>query len=256
MKTALLGFALCTLFSSCQAQKTDSRKPEDPSKKAAKTMVLVELFTSEGCSSCPPADKALAYLAKQPLEDVEIVPLALHVDYWDNEAWRDQFSSHEYTQRQEDYARTFKISSTYTPEMVVDGQAEFVGSNLEKGTKAIGEASKAQKGQIVAAVDKNKLSIKAVDLPDHEKATVFLAVTENNIVSNVSGGENGGSRLEHSSVVRRLTPIGTVEGGAAKFDVVANLEFDAAWKAENLNIIVFVQENKGRKIIAIGKAAR
>jgi hypothetical protein len=189
MKAALLAFAVCTLFSSCQAQKADSPKRDDPSKKAAKTMVLVELFTSEGCSSCPPADKALAYLAKQPLEDVEIVPLALHVDYWDSAAWRDEFSSHEYTQRQENYARTFRIGSTYTPEMVVDGQAEFVGSDLGKGTKVIGEASKTQKGHVEATVDKNKLSIKVLDLPGHEKATIFMAVTENNIVSNVRGGE-------------------------------------------------------------------
>src|SRR5215212_735890 len=90
--------------------------------------VLVELFTSEGCSSCPPADRNLAFLEnQQPVTKAEIVTLAFHVDYWDRLGWKDRFSSPLFSRRQEDYAQAFKLDSNYTPQMIVDGKTEFVG---------------------------------------------------------------------------------------------------------------------------------
>jgi hypothetical protein len=256
MKIATLAFVLCGFFSSCSAQKAENTGPDGLVKTGVKPVVLVELFTSEGCSSCPPADKALAFLAKQELPDAEIVTLALHVDYWDSPAWRDKFSSHAYSGRQEEYSRRFKLGSNYTPQMVVDGQTEFVGSDLRKATEAIGQALKAKKGRIDVVSDKGKLSIKVADLPGHEKASVFVAISEDGLVSNVGGGENDGSRLEHWSVVRKLTEAGKIEAGAESSNLGADLKLDQDWKMENLNFVVFVQEDKSRKIIAVGKAVR
>lgn len=256
MRSGLILFALCVFFTSCSAQKAETPKPLNLDKNAPKPVVLVELFTSEGCSSCPPADKALTYLSKQEITDVEIVTLALHVDYWDGPDWRDKFSSRSYTERQEEYERILKAGSTYTPQMVVDGQTEFVGSDLRKATAALAEAVKVEKGRVAAAIDKNKLTIGVSGLPGHEKATVYLAISEDGLVSNVQGGENLGSRLEHTSVVRKLSEVGSIDAGASRSDLSAEVKLDPEWKAENLNYVVFVQEDKSRKIIAVGKAAR
>jgi hypothetical protein len=247
---------VCLFFASCSAQKGEQAEPASPQINGVKPIVLVELFTSEGCSSCPPADQALAYLAMQELADVELVTLALHVDYWDSRAWRDKFSSHAYTERQQEYARRFRIGSTYTPQMVVDGQTEFVGSDLRKATAAIGQVVKAQKGRIEAVFDGRNLSIKITDLPQHDKASVYIAVTESELVSDVKGGENDGRRIEHSSVVRSLTQVGSIDAKNGSSDLTTDVKIDPAWKTGNLKIIVFVQEDKSRKIIAVGKAAK
>jgi hypothetical protein len=255
MRFALILVLLCLFFASCSAQKTEGPKPAAKGA-AGKPVVLVELFTSEGCSSCPPADEALTYLSKLEMADVEIVTLAFHVDYWDGPAWRDRFSSHSYTERQEEYAKRLKIDSTYTPQMVVDGQREFVGSDLRKATAAFAEEVKVQKGSVTAVLAKEKVKISVSGLPDHEKATVYLAIAEDGLFSKVSGGENAGNQLEHTSVARQLTAIGTIEGGAGKADFSTDIKLDQEWKPENLNYIVIVQEDKSRKVIAVGKAAK
>ncbi len=117
-----------------------------------KPPVLVELFTSEGCSSCPPADRVLIRLEKeQPNKEAEIITLALHVDYWDRLGWKDEFSSPLFSQRQTVYAQRLNLDSTYTPQMIVDGRIQFVGSNLGEAGKAITEAAKSPKANIEAA---------------------------------------------------------------------------------------------------------
>ncbi len=139
-----------------------------------KVPVLVELFTSEGCSSCPPADRVLAQLEKErTTADAEIITLALHVDYWNYLGWKDEFSSSVYSQRQNGYAEKFNLDSIYTPQMVVDGQNQFVGSNLGTAQKAISEAAKSQKANIeissVADLKNPKLKVNISDLPAHDK---------------------------------------------------------------------------------------
>ena len=105
---------------------------------ATPTAVVVELFTSEGCSSCPPADALLQSLVDaQPIDGAQIIGLGHHVDYWDRLGWRDKFSSGASTARQQRYARTFNVDSIYTPQMVVDGRDEFVGSNRSAAWQAI-----------------------------------------------------------------------------------------------------------------------
>ncbi len=111
-----------------------------------RTPVLVELFTSEGCSSCPPADALLMKLeAGQPIDGVEIIALGEHVDYWDQLGWHDRFSSRQYTQRQNGYGNRFSLQGVYTPQMVVDGTQEFVGNDANRATRAINQAAKSAK---------------------------------------------------------------------------------------------------------------
>jgi hypothetical protein len=146
----------------------------------------------------------------------EIITLSLHVDYWNRLGWRDEFSSPLFSQRQTVYAQKIKLDSTYTPQMIVDGRIQFVGSNLGDASKAILEAAKTPKAKIETVLDGDVLKIKISDAPKHEDASVYLAVAENNLASNVKRGENAGKNLAHTSVVRELRPIGKLE---AKSDV-------------------------------------
>src|ERR1035438_2510664 len=112
---------------------------------SSRAPILVELFTSEGCSSCPPADRLLQRL------DSEAIVLSEHVDYWDHQGWKDRFSSHAFTVRQELYARLFGLDSSYTPEMVIDGAAEFNGSDSARAAQEIAKAARRPKAQVVLA---------------------------------------------------------------------------------------------------------
>ena len=221
-----------------------------------KPSVLVELFTSEGCSSCPPADQVLTLLGHEPaVPNVNIITLGFHVDYWDSRSWRDRFSSNLFTQRQQAYARGFKIDSTYTPQMVVDGSRELVGSNSGGAVDAIGKLAAQPKGAVAVTLDGGQLHIKVSGLPEHADSTVYLAVAEDKLASSVNGGENAGNKLEHSSVVRQLTSIGTVPAKQAALNIDQNLPTDAAWKRENLKYVVFVQDNTTLKIVAVAQTS-
>src|SRR5438105_14096950 len=128
----------------------------------AETPVLVELVTSEGCSSCPPADQLLAKLeSQQPVAGVRIVALSEHVDYWDRLGWRDPFSSAQFTGRQQEYSQMFHDSGPYTPEMVVDGVAGFVGNQSTDAVKTITQAARAAKANMRVAAADGKISIQA-----------------------------------------------------------------------------------------------
>src|SRR5581483_8973602 len=131
----------------------------------ADTPVLVELFTSEGCSSCPPADQLLAKLeSQQPVSGVHIIALSEHVDYWDRLGWRDPFSSAQFSQRQQVYSQVLRDSGPYTPEMVVDGATGFVGSESREALQAIATAARAQKAVVQISGGAGKLTIQVQDV--------------------------------------------------------------------------------------------
>jgi hypothetical protein len=184
---------------------------------------------------------------------VEIITLALHVDYWNRLGWRDEFSSPLYSQRQTVYAQKLKLDSAYTPQMIVDGRIQFVGSNLGEASKAILEAAKSPKANIETSLDGDVLKIKITGAPKHEDASVFLAVAENNLASNVKSGENAGKNLAHTSVVRDLRPIGKLEAKSEAFEQQTTVARNPQWNAENTSYVVFVQENESRKIIGTAK---
>lgn len=221
---------------------------------AVKQPVLVELYTSEGCFSCPPADKLLSFLNKeQPFAQADVITLELHVDYWDSHGWKDEFSSAIFSRRQDLYARALRINSTYTPQMIVDGRAEFIGSNLSKAQKAILDATKTPKAKIELARQKDSLKINISDMPEHQNATVFLAIAEDNLASNVRGGENSGKKLEHTSVVRELKSLGMLTPEQKNLEIEIILQTQPNWKTENLKLVVFVQENASRKILGVNR---
>lgn len=222
--------------------------------------VVVELFTSEGCSSCPPADRLLAQLdAEQPVPGTEIIALGWHVDYWNQLGWADVFSSAEFTARQHDYAEAFGTSGVYTPQMVVDGVTEFIGSDAAQARRSIARAALAPKAEVhlsrvAASAGDVRVSVRVEQLAaaqSSEKADVFLVVTENHLGSNVLRGENAGRRLEHRAVVRRVLRLGTVDPKRpAEFSTETSIPLARDWKPEHLRAAVFVQEQRSRRILA------
>src|SRR5947209_6841237 len=184
--------------------------------------VIVELFTSESCSSCPPADALLSRLEdKQPIEGAEIIALEEHVDYWNNLGWKDVFSSHEYTERQQNYTEVLGAGSLYTPEIVVDGNKGMIGNREGEVFAAIKEAAQQPKLEIHVsqespAAEQNKLRFNvSTEAFRHEsragRVDVWMAVTERRLQSDVKSGENGGRVLHHASVVRSLHIIGSAD---------------------------------------------
>ncbi len=220
--------------------------------------VLVELFTSEGCSSCPPADALLTKLDhEQRLGNAEIIALEEHVDYWDQQGWRDPFSSAQWTERQQGYAAAFRNDGVYTPQMVVDGRAEFVGSSQSRARSAIAEAVREPKAEVTLTSGPSsdvrvKVSITVEMLPAQEskKTQIWLAVTETGLHSNVSRGENAGEDLHHAAVVRSLRKVGeTAPNRDAVYSGEHDVQLDSTWKKENLRVVVFVQDAKTRHIL-------
>lgn len=237
------------------AENTEDAPPPVVNEMA--TPVLVELFTSEGCSSCPSADRVLLTIARDTgVSKARVITLAFHVDYWNYLGWKDRFSTAEFTRRQEAYARQFKLDSTYTPQMVVDGSSEFVGSNRPNAIDAISENALQPKAALDLAFAENKLSANISGLPSHSDATVYLAVAESKLFTKVGGGENSGSTLEHASVVRSLTPIGKISTRENSLRTEQMIPTNREWKNENVKFVVFVQENSTLKVLAVNEIGR
>jgi hypothetical protein len=245
-----IGLFLVSRHANSQNEPVNAKLPIRP--------VVVELFTSEGCSSCPPADALLAKLDReQRLGNAEIIALEEHVDYWDHLGWRDPFSSAQWTERQQDYAASFRNEGIYTPQMVVDGRAEFVGNSETRARSAIVEAVREPKAEITlsgrhAPNGKAQVSIavKMLPPPESQRAQVWLAVTESGLHSNVSRGENAGEDLHHAAVVRSLRKVGDAAlNQEAAYSGEQDVQLDPGWKKENLRVVAFVQEAKTRHIL-------
>ena len=186
----------------------------------SRTPILIELFTSEGCSSCPPADALLERLDRaQPAQGAELIVLSEHVDYWDDIGWKDPYSSHEYSERQSAYAGRLGLNSIYTPQMVVDGHIEFVGSDERRAAQAIANATKAAKTPVtissVRLSDEKTISLHLETGPlassiEGNSAEVLIATADDSDESHVSRGENAGRTLRHVAVLRNLVRVGTV----------------------------------------------
>ena len=214
------------------------------------TPVLAELFTSEGCSSCPPADALLARLEKeQPVPGIETIVLSQHVDYWDQLGWRDPFSNALFTRRQGNYARTIGAAGNYTPQMVVDGKVEFVGSDTRRALSAIAEAGKLAKTPLkLTSVNRQPgswtvhIDIDAVP----EASEVLVALVEPHAMSQVARGENGGRELHHAAVVRTLFSAGAAaKGSPFSKDVVLKTT------APHQRAVVFLQARNQGPVLGV-----
>ncbi|HEY2153295.1 MAG TPA: DUF1223 domain-containing protein [Vicinamibacterales bacterium] len=227
-------------------------------------VVMVELFTSEGCSSCPPADEVLTKLmSTQPIPGVIVVGLGEHVDYWDRLGWRDPFSSASLTSRQSQYgANVFRTGSVYTPQMVIDGRLEGVGSDFGTIRKAVLEAAKVPKAALMLSArrDNDGVSIDLhVERPANvalkEPADVTVAITEDRLVTEVRRGENRGRTLRHTAVVRSLMTVGALTPADSTLTKSVSSALEHEWKPENLRIVAFVQERQSRRVVGVGAVA-
>lgn len=226
-----------------------NKTAENARRVAAKPTVLVELFTSQGCPTCPPADRLLSLLnKKQPVAEADIITLSLHVDYWDSPGWKDEFSSPLFSRRQDIYSAQLG-SENYTPQMVVDGQAAFIGSRSDKAEKAIRAAVKAPKAKIELALNQDKLKIKITDTPAHENATIFLAIAEDDLRSSAEAGVGSGRRHAYTSVVRELKSLAMLTAQQTTLESEHIVTLQPVWKKENLKFVVFIQENKTRRML-------
>ena len=210
----------------------------------SRVSVLVELFTSEGCSSCPPADAALRRLLRdQPVPGARIIALAEHVDYWDDHGWRDPFSSPSFTQRQEAYASRLPSGSVYTPQLVVGGAVHLVGSKEDEARTAIVAAATEPGGEVSASAvpeDDAMLQVTA-RWPAGIEAEVLVALVQDRAISRVERGENAGRTLEHVAIARAVSPVGS---GAGWFS--GRVKLSGAQEADRA--VVFVQERNGGRI--------
>jgi hypothetical protein len=218
----------------------------------------VELFTSEGCSSCPPADALLKKLSEQQsMQGVQIIALEEHVDYWNHLGWRDPYSSIEFSERQNDYAQVFGTDGIYTPQMVVDGQNEFVGSRGLAAREAIQKAANQPKVEIALVASANAspkkpafdVQVKSLGgISVRGEMELWAAVTEKGLQTDVKAGENSGETLKHAAVVRSLKKIDTLRDPAGYHSQIP-LAIDPGWKKENLTAVVFLAEKSSRRII-------
>ena len=199
--------------------------------------VVVELFTSQGCSSCPPADALLDELTEQP----DVIALSFHVDYWDYIGWQDPFADPAYTQRQRNYRPHLGNRFIYTPQMVIDGHIDVVGSRREQVSRAIEEARADEK--LPVSLSRDSVSLPAGTAPKGG-ATVWIAFLDERHETQVGAGENGGRKLVNSHVVRKLSAIGTWKGEALSIPLAGN-ESDAG----RYGCAVLVQENGSGRIL-------
>jgi hypothetical protein len=246
MKIIALGPLLLAVGTFPIAAALLAKSGDTPSSNDPRVPVVVELFTSEGCSSCPPADNLLQKLDAQPVAGAEIIVLSEHVDYWNSIGWTDPYSSHDYSERQDAYGRRFHLQSVYTPQMVVDGAKEFLGSDSGDANKAISKAATSPKVSVRlsgATLQGNVLRahIDTATAASGEKADVFLVVALNRAESQVTKGENAGHRLSHVAVVRSISQAGKVESGQT-FSQDVSVKLDSGITSSNLRVIGFVQE--------------
>lgn len=215
-----------------------------------KTPVLVELFTSEGCSSCPPADGWLQWLDKnQPFPGVDFIVLSEHVDYWDHDGWKDTYSSPTFTARQAAYVRAMGLKGAYTPQVIVDGRSELNLSDTAQVNQVLHEAAKAPFIPIrigAVTVDGSSPAVLRAHIDidgatEKHNADIYAVIAIKHAESQVLHGENGGRRLQHVSVAQEPIRVGKLERGksfSADLQAKLKIRMDSA----NLRLVVFVQE--------------
>jgi hypothetical protein len=245
-----LAVTAVTLFPSQRAPFSQNSTAPEASAGPEDSPVVLELFTSEGCSSCPPADELLSKIGSS---STGIIPLAYHVDYWDSLGWSDPFSSGQWTARQAVYVRAMQLSSSYTPQMVIDGTWQCVGSDPRGVARAIAAARATSPPGVVtvratpAAAGSHKLN---VSLSAHMMRTagdgsliVVLAIYENGLVAKIDGGENRGHQIRYDYTVRKIVPafeLNAAAGSALENEL--SVELDPSWKLDHLGVAAFIQD--------------
>jgi hypothetical protein len=205
---------------------------------------LVELFTSEGCSSCPPADELLGQLAAAGIvEDTPVVALELHVDYWNHLGWRDPFSDAAYSARQDAYVRLLGLRGPYTPQLVVDGHIDVLGSSASRARAAILTAGEGQRARVQLQLDRLRDTLRVgVSERSGQRVVLYVALTERGLKTQVPRGENAGRTLSHGPVVRWLQGVARGDAGSLRAEVP--LRVAKGWRRDALSAVAFVQDEK------------
>ena len=220
--------------------------------------VLLELFTSEGCSSCPPADQLLEKLDRdQPISGADLIVLSEHVDYWNHDGWTDPYSSNDFTHRQQAYATQFGIGDIYTPQLIVDGGKPVVGGNGPDIARAIDESVRTAKIPVKVSAAKSekglRVHIEAPALEGEVKGLVYLAIAANHAQSHVTSGENSGRELGHTAVVlslRQIAKISAKEGVSKDVAAPVNVKFQAG----DTRVVVFVEDARTHRVLGAARA--
>ena len=259
MKFALVGIValLLSLFALSYSFTAETRAQASPPG-ANRRPVVVELFTSEGCSTCPPADQLLLKLEEEQFVDgAEVIAIEEHVDYWNHDGWTDPFSSSEWTMRQQDYAATFKIDGVYTPQMVIDGHEQFVGSRINEVSASIQRNAQRQKARVAVSEitttgkQSKQFQVTVSDLfdpPERDSCEVWLLITEKGLSSQVKAGENAGKNLQHASIVRWMHRVGVANGNGAP-SLFSTVKLRPSWKTQDLRAVAFVQARRSKQIL-------
>jgi hypothetical protein len=211
--------------------------------------IVLELFTSEGCSSCPPADALITELGSSTKS---VIPLAYHVDYWNHLGWADPFSSPQWSERQTDYARAMNLDGEYTPQMVIGGAWQCGGSDAGSIERAVAAArSTPQLGstRIQTSLAAKKLQIKISAQLATGSGVVMLAVYENGLVSKIGAGENGGREISYDYTVRKLLPAFELDPARrASVSKELTIDLDPSWSPEHLGVAAFIQDPASLRI--------
>jgi len=247
MKLILLTAAVAGLIGLGFVFKNNSSKKHAEVKSVTgsyTSIAVLELFTSEGCSSCPPADNLLPQLSKL---DSNIIPLSFHVDYWDRLGWKDPFSSSESTERQKKYSDQFHLDGVYTPQLVINGEYELVGSNRSSATSAIKKVL-TEKAAVIINIDEvkkneNKLLVTCSSEGDFKRVDLLAALVQKQAVMNVRAGENNGAKLSHTNVVRSFAK----QTAAQKASFTLELPSDVT--DNNWQLIIYAQQKDNLKIV-------
>ena len=220
----------------------------------AKGFAVVELFTSEGCSSCPPADQLIARI-QQESRGQPVYILAFHVDYWDRSGWKDAFSDASYTRRQNQYAGWLKLQSIYTPQVVVNGRKEFVGSQ-EATLRSTIDGDLQETSPAILTLSNVRLDGDKAECQYHAQnagnnSSLILTVVQRSATTSVKAGENSGRTLTHVQIVRQLQTMELHGGGSGAGSIVLPAGIDT----RDEEIIAFLQNNDNGRIIAATRSA-
>ena len=245
MTRITLTFAVCTVLLTGSV-RAGSEAPTQP-----RVPVLVELFTSEGCSSCPPADSLLETLDKQQsVAGANLIVISEHVDYWNHLGWSDPFSSPFYSARQHEYSNRLGTDEVYTPQLIVDGRAELVGSDKPKALNAIQRAAKQPK--VALTVRASRGGTVHVDAPVQEsnssKLDLYVVLAADRMRSQVARGENAGRSLTHVAVAYSFSKSGSWNATDA-----LNRDLHVNVKAGDTRVIVFLQDPHSGRIAGVAQ---
>ena len=256
MKLAKVGTCGLLLTASLVAPGMFAAKPQPPSKACdsiaggPRRPILLELFTSEGCSSCPPADRLLeGFDRTQPVSGAEIIVLSEHVDYWNRLGWTDPFSSALFTQRQQDYVTQLHLQSVYTPQLMIDGQKDMVGSDERAARSAILKAETNAKAAIDLKARPSGANVMiGLRVTGGGRGTdVYVVLAYDHAQSQVTRGENSGHTLHHVAVVRTLLLAGKTDaqGVFAKHLTLPRKDGDNGAR----RVVVFLQEPGSKHVV-------